>query len=91
MTMHRAKQVGRHMSECDKNLMKICNGDLVMKPLPSFFIAFKEKIFGEGAERMVRKVRFIDTRGQLIDNHRYVAKESRFIGEIDLTSSSKKV
>eukprot|EP00956_Cyclotella_meneghiniana_P014296 scaffold21342_cov66-Cyclotella_meneghiniana.AAC.12 len=79
MTMHRAKQVGRHMSECDKNLTKICNGDLVMKPLPSFFIAFKEKIFGEGAERMVRKVRFIDTRGQLIDNHRYVAKESRFI------------
>jgi hypothetical protein len=80
MRMHLAKQVGNKPSECDTNISKITNGDLKPKVLPSFFMAFKEKIFSEGAERMVRKVRFVDSNGNFIGPP-YVAKESRFIGE----------
>lgn len=80
MAMHRAKQAGKGISQCSSNLIKVRNGDLVMKRIPSFYIAFKEKIFSEGAERMVRKVRFLNSDGCFI-GQRYVAKESRFIGE----------
>jgi hypothetical protein len=80
MTMHRTKQAGKRSSECSKNLLKTANGDLIMRRLPSFFIVFKEKIFSEGAERMVRKVRFVDAHGNFT-GQRYVAKESRFIGK----------
>jgi hypothetical protein len=80
MKMHRAKRAGKSSSVCTSNLYKVANGELIMKRLPSFFIAFKEKIFSEGAERMVRKVRFIGSDG-CFTGDRYVAKESRFIGE----------
>lgn len=80
MAMHRAKRAGRTMSQCSSNLIKVRNGQLVMKRIPSFYIAFKEKVFSEGAERMVRKVRFLNSDG-CFTGQRYVAKESRFIGE----------
>lgn len=80
MAMHRASRVGRPSSQCRSNLAKVRNGDLVMKRIPSFYIAFKEKIFSEGAERMVRRACFLDPTG-CFTGQRYVAKESRFFGE----------
>jgi hypothetical protein len=79
MAMHRSQRAGK-VSECKSNQLKFRSGELIMKRLPSFYIAIKEKIFGEGAERMVRRVRFVDAEGDFI-GPRYVAKESRFIGE----------
>ena len=80
MILHRAKQARSTLSECSANILMIRNGDLTMRRLPTFFIAFKEKIFGEGAERMVRKVRFLDSQGHFTGDP-MVAKESRFIGQ----------
>jgi len=51
----------------------------VDKTLPSFSIAVKRESFGEGAERIVRKVRFLDERGRYLGPV-MVAKESRFVG-----------
>ena len=42
-------------SECEQNLAKIRMGSLRHKELPSFSIAVKDRFFGEGAERIVRK------------------------------------
>ena len=86
MMMHRAKQARSSSSECNSNLTMIRNGDLVMRRLPTFFIAFKEKIFEEGAERMVRKVRFLDSYGNFTGDP-MVAKESRFIGQFSILYS----
>lgn len=43
MKMHRAKRVGKSSSECTSTLYKVANGELTMKRLPSFFIAFKRR------------------------------------------------
>lgn len=80
MAMHRAERAGR-VSDCKSKQQKFRSGELIMKRLPSFYIAIKEKIFSEGAERMVREVRFLDAEGRFIGPG-YVAKESRFIGEM---------
>ena len=53
-------------------------GRIVTMELPSFSVAVKEPIFGEGAERIVRKFRFIDKESNFI-GPKMVAKESRFI------------
>ena len=70
---------GHRGSQCDRLLGRKRLGKLVHKDLPSFSIAMKENIFGEGAERIVRKVRFLNEKGNFIGPP-MVAKESRFIG-----------
>eukprot|EP00804_Cyclotella_cryptica_P026263 CCRYP_019835-RA/>CCRYP_019835-RA protein AED:0.28 eAED:0.10 QI:0/0/0/1/1/1/3/0/562 len=82
MQSHCAKRAGRKPSQCSTYLSKVRSGDLIMKQLPSFFIAFKEKISGKGAERIVRKVRFLDSQGQCTGPP-MVAKESPFIENDD--------
>jgi hypothetical protein len=52
--------------------------------IPSFSVAMKEPIFGEGAERIVRKFRYLD-RARRFVGPKMVAKESRFIDEHDGT------
>ena len=44
-----------HQSDCQRNLSFIRMKSLVHKDLPSWSIAVKDQIFGEGAERIVRK------------------------------------
>ncbi|KAL7549696.1 hypothetical protein ACHAWF_014679 [Thalassiosira exigua] len=65
-------------SECDKYLAVMRMGNAIEKDIPSFSIAVKDQIFGEGAERIVRKVRFLDADGNYV-GPTMVAKESRFI------------
>ena len=48
--------------------------------VPSFAVALKKTVFGEGAERIVRQFRFLDDNDEFVGN-RWVAKESRFIEE----------
>ena len=69
-----------HRSECSVLLSNKRSGHIVSKELPSFSIAVKEQYFGEGAERLVRKVRHLDANGNF-QGPVMVAKESRFIGE----------
>ena len=54
------------------------SGRLASFAVPSFSVAMKEPIFGEGAERIVRKFRFLNPNGNFI-GPKMVAKESRFI------------
>lgn len=76
------RRVGHRQSKCDALLSKMRLGKLQRKELPSFSIAVKNEIFGEGAERIVRKVHFIDERGYYIGTP-MVAKESRFVDNED--------
>ena len=48
--------------------------------IPSFSFAVKKLVFGEGAERIVYKVRFLDHEKKFV-GPKMVAKESRFIQE----------
>ena len=68
-------------SQCEKLLTNIQKGNLVHKDehvLPTFSLAIKTQTFGEGAERIVRKVRFLDSNGVFV-GPMMVAKESRFV------------
>lgn len=78
-TRHQMRE-NYQQSECDGLQARQRQGDLVKKELPSFSIAVKGQIFSEGAERAVRKVRFLDENGYHVGPV-MVAKESRFIGE----------
>jgi len=53
---------------------------MVSKAVPSFSVAMKESVFGEGVERIVHKFRFLGENGQFI-GPKYVAKQSRFVEE----------
>jgi len=62
-------------------MANIQKGNLVHKDeqvLPTFSLAIKTQTFGEGAERIVRKVRFLDSNGVFV-GPMMVAKESRFV------------
>ncbi|KAL7548558.1 hypothetical protein ACHAWF_012911 [Thalassiosira exigua] len=74
---HRTRHGNRH-SQCSAKLAKIRMGKIVRKDLPSWSLAVKEQTFGEGAERIVRKVRFVDNDGDYVGPV-MVAKESRFV------------
>ena len=76
------KQVGHRQSKCDELVAKKRMGKMLRRELPSHSIAVKNEIFGEGAERIVRKVHFIDERGFYIGTP-MVAKESRFVASED--------
>ncbi len=65
---------------CSKCLQYRRIGKLIVKKdIPSFDIAIKEPIFGEGAERIVRKLRYI--RDKRFIGPVMVAKESRFLSK----------
>jgi len=57
--------------------------------VPSFSVAMKETIFGEGAERIVRKLRYLDKNNNFI-GPKMVAKESRFIDPTGSTYNVKR-
>ncbi|KAI2489908.1 alpha-kinase [Fragilaria crotonensis] len=63
-------------------------GKIVAMELPSFSVAVKVPIFGEGAERIVRKFRFIDQNSNFI-GPKMVAKESRFIDHAHCPKSER--
>ena len=68
----------RHRNSMCKVLSKDHKcGKIVARELPSCSVAMKVPIFGEGAERIVRKFRFIDQDSNFI-GPKLVAKESRF-------------
>ena len=79
MDTHTKKQAGKKAAQCDQFLIKTRSGELIRKELPSFDIAIKQNIFAEGAERVVRKVRFLK-HGEF-HGPAFVAKDSRFIGK----------
>jgi len=60
-------------------------GDLFLSP-DATGVAVKKKVFGEGAERMVREFREVDTNGNFVGPS-MVGKESRFM---EIASSDKK-
>ena len=55
------------------------NGLVVQKSLPSFNVAYKKTAFGEGAERLAFKFRFVANDEETFIGPKMVAKESRFI------------
>jgi Mg-chelatase subunit ChlD len=55
------------------------SGLIVQKSLPSFSVAKKKRAFGEGAERLAFKFRFVGADGVTFVGPKMVAKESRFI------------
>jgi len=61
------------------------NGLVVHKVLPSFNVAYKKTAFGEGAERLAFKFRFVADDGKTFIGPKMVAKESRFIETKDST------
>ena len=63
---------------CSELISKSRRGALIKKAIPSFRVAIKKPIFGEGAERIVRKFRFLDKQNRFIGPV-MVAKESRFV------------
>lgn len=64
--------------DCTRGLEDRRKGLLVQEPeVPSFGVAIKQTVIGEGAERVVSKLRFIDDYHQFTGK-RWVAKESRF-------------
>ena len=56
--------------------------------LPSFSVAWKRQCFGEGAERVAFKFRYLDDEGDFT-GPRMVAKESRFVDKEDLDGIQK--
>ena len=48
--------------------------------VPSFSVAMKSTVFGEGAERLVRQFRYLDDQNNFV-GPKWVAKESRFVEE----------
>jgi hypothetical protein len=81
---------GGALHDCARTKSKLRCGSMIRRSnidIPSFRVAVKSKIFGEGAERMVRKFRFVQD--QEIEDDEYpefigpvmVAKESRFVSE----------
>ena len=63
---------------CYKCLQDHRTGDLVNEQVTSFAVAMKKCSFGEGAERVVHKLRFLDDKGNFT-GPKMVAKQSRFV------------
>lgn len=71
----RAPQLHR----CNEMAEKRRNRLIVKHPLPSLSVALKKSAFGEGAERLAFRFRFLDPSGKLFIGPKMVAKESRFV------------
>jgi len=68
----------RETDECMTYLENRRRGELTEKRVPSFSVALRKQVFGTGAERIVRRVRFLDDRGEFVGNP-FVAKESLYV------------
>ena len=82
--MSRSKQPEDHggVLVCSKFRSKLQSGMMATKDersLPSWSVAMRKTVFGEGAERMVHKFRFLDDKTQNFIGPKMVAKESRFV------------
>ena len=63
---------------CDEMRFLAIEGRIVKKHIPSYSLAIKNQIFGEGAERVVSKLRYLDKYGSFFGSH-MVAKDSRYV------------
>ena len=72
------KSTASYFSECSTFLQHKRLGKILRKTVPTFEVAIKDTIFGEGAERIVRKFRFLQNERVFVGPV-MVAKESRFI------------
>lgn len=63
---------------CENRAQAKRNDLIVKRAVPSFGVAYKKHCFGEGAERMAFKFRFVDKTGNFV-GPKMVAKESRFV------------
>jgi len=82
--MSRSKRPEDHggVLVCSKFRSKLQSGMMATKDeraLPSWSVAMRKTVFGEGAERMVHKFRFLDDKTQNFIGPKMVAKESRFV------------
>jgi len=74
--------------ECADLAYQRRTGRLVARKCPySYGVAWKRLVFGEGAERLAYKFRFIDKKGKF-EGPKMVAKESRFVEDLDEGSKS---
>lgn len=69
-----------HSNDCNVWTNAFRSGEMVARPVPSFGVAMKTSVFGEGAERIVHQFRFLDDDDTFLGTP-YVAKESRFVEE----------
>jgi hypothetical protein len=77
----RRRSTVRDTHNCDNLKQRRRYGLLSTTPLPSFSVALKKSAFGEGAERVAFKFRFLDETGRHFVGTKMVAKESRFVAE----------
>ena len=59
--------------------MRLNNG-IIHRDFPTYSLAIKKHVFGEGSERVVSKVRFLDPADNFF-GEKFVAKDSRFVRE----------
>lgn len=78
--IHSHKQgVGSYTKySCDEVRKLAIEGRIVKKHIPSYSLAIKNQIFGEGAERVVSKLRYLDRFGSFLGSQ-MVAKDSRYV------------
>jgi hypothetical protein len=73
-----------HKAKCEALASDLHKGMIVHKEIHSFKVAIRQTIFGEGAERMVHKLRYLNEQAESPGHFTgplMVAKESRFIEE----------
>jgi len=81
ITCYRSDVYQKHLRhKCYTMLANRRLGLIVQKSMPSWDVGVKEPIFGEGAERIVRKFRYLDKLDSFVGPV-MVAKESRFIAK----------
>jgi hypothetical protein len=69
-----------HQANCPSLAAGMRKGKIIHREVPSFSVGVRRTIFGEGAERMVHKFRFLNQRMEFT-GPLMVAKESRFVDE----------
>ncbi|GAX27845.1 hypothetical protein FisN_13Hh048 [Fistulifera solaris] len=69
-------------ADCATYLQHKTNRKMVVRKVPSFSVAMKHAVFGQGEERIVHQFRFLDDDGNFA-GPKWVAKESRFALEGD--------
>jgi hypothetical protein len=83
---HNGHLQDKRPGECKQLLRDRRLGKVIKEPVTSFSMAIKKLVFGEGAERIVYKVRFMNEKGRFI-GPKMVAKESRFVIEANTQRS----
>jgi len=69
---------GFFVKSCKTIKEEIIEKKIIKRPFPSYAVAMKRQIFGEGAERIVSKFRFLDDQDEFIGPV-MVAKDSRHV------------